>query len=177
MMVVLGITSFFITLPILLSQDFNERYLISSCLELVTTCVPPALPAVLACGIVFALDRLKKHKIYCIAPPRINLAGTVQTFVFDKTGTLTEEGLSVLGVRPSTTLNIEGQIEEEITFKPFLANAEHLAPQLNHWQFSENSELYRSQKTTLFLESLASCTAITYVNKDLVGDPMDVKMF
>jgi cation-transporting ATPase 13A3/4/5 len=77
MMVVLGIVSFFITLPIMLSQDFNERYLISSCLELVTTCVPPALPAVLACGIVFALDRLKKYKIYCIAPPRINLAGTV----------------------------------------------------------------------------------------------------
>lgn len=31
--------------------------------------------------------------------------------------------------------------------------------------------------STLFLEALASCTAITYVNDKLVGDPLDVKMF
>ena len=30
---------------------------------------------------------------------------------------------------------------------------------------------------TLFLEGMASCTAITYVNDELVGDPLDVKMF
>lgn len=30
------------------------------------------------------------------------MAGQVSTFVFDKTGTLTEEGLSVLGIRPTT---------------------------------------------------------------------------
>lgn len=51
----------------------------------------------MACGVVFAMSRLKKAQIFCISPPRINLAATVQTFVFDKTGTLTEEGLSVLG--------------------------------------------------------------------------------
>ena len=30
---------------------------------------------------------------------------------------------------------------------------------------------------TLFLESLASCHSITYVNNELIGDPLDVKMF
>ena len=77
LMVILGVSSFFISLPIMLTQNFNERYLIASCLELITTCVPPALPAVMACGIVFALNRLKRHDIYCISPPRINLAATI----------------------------------------------------------------------------------------------------
>jgi len=62
--------------------------------------VPPALPAAMSCGIVFAINRLKKQDIFCISPPRINMAGQIATFVFDKTGTLTEEGLSVLGCRP-----------------------------------------------------------------------------
>ena len=35
----------------------------------------------------------------------------------------------------------------------------------------------RNLNTTLFLEGMASCTAITYVNGKLVGDPLDVKMF
>ena len=30
---------------------------------------------------------------------------------------------------------------------------------------------------TLYLESLACCHSITYVNNELIGDPLDVKMF
>ena len=44
-------------------------------------------------GIIFAINRLKKKKIYCISPPRVNIAGRVNIMVFDKTGTLTEDGL------------------------------------------------------------------------------------
>ena len=44
---------------------------------IVTQAVPPALPAVLSCGVIFAINRLKKSKIFCIAPPRINLAGQI----------------------------------------------------------------------------------------------------
>lgn len=44
-------------------------------------------------GTVFALSRLKKKRIYCISPPRVNVAGRVNLMVFDKTGTLTEDGL------------------------------------------------------------------------------------
>lgn len=43
--------------------------------------------------------RLKKKKIFCIAPGKINLAGRVSIMCFDKTGTLTEEGLNLLGIR------------------------------------------------------------------------------
>ena len=71
--------------------------MIDRSLDLITITVPPALPAAMTCGTVFAISRLKKSKIFCISPPRVNLAGRVTTFAFDKTGTLTEEGLSVQG--------------------------------------------------------------------------------
>ena len=32
-------------------------------------------------------------------------------------------------------------------------------------------------KSVLFVEAMACCTAITYINDKLVGDPLDVKMF
>ena len=40
-----------------------------------------------------------------------------------------------------------------------------------------NAESYRKSHSTLFIEAMASCTGITYVNDELVGDPLDVKMF
>jgi P-type E1-E2 ATPase len=50
-------------------------------------------------GTAFAISRLKKNKIYCISPPRVNVSGRVNMMVFDKTGTLTEDGLQVYGFR------------------------------------------------------------------------------
>ena len=73
--------------------------MIDRSLDLLTICVPPALPAAVTCGVVFAIRRLKKEKIFCISPNRVNVAGRVTTFVFDKTGTLTEDSLSVMGSR------------------------------------------------------------------------------
>lgn len=34
-----------------------------------------------------------------------------------------------------------------------------------------------NKSENLFLESMASCHSITYVDNDLIGDPLDVKMF
>ena len=83
--------------------------------ELITVTVPPALPTCIQIGIAVALARyylmrsqkfltlcrrLRKKKIYCISPNKINEAGRVNVMCFDKTGTLTEEGLDLLGVRP-----------------------------------------------------------------------------
>ena len=53
-------------------------------LDLVTITVPPALPAALAMGIVFAQRRLVTQSIYCISPRSINICGTVNTVCFDK---------------------------------------------------------------------------------------------
>ena len=37
--------------------------------------------------------------------------------------------------------------------------------------------MVRSKNATLLVEAMASCTAVTYVNGKLVGDPLDVQMF
>jgi cation-transporting P-type ATPase 13A2 len=65
--------------------------------NLIVICVPPALPAAMSCGIMFAVQRLLKQEVFCIAPDKVNMAGLIDTFVFDKTGTLTETGVSMHG--------------------------------------------------------------------------------
>ncbi|KAI8804374.1 hypothetical protein BJ742DRAFT_825014 [Cladochytrium replicatum] len=68
-------------------------------LDLVTIVVPPALPATMAIGTSFAIERLRRSGIFCISPPRVIVCGKVDVMCFDKTGTLTQEGLDVLGFR------------------------------------------------------------------------------
>ena len=66
--------------------------------DLITIAVPPALPLVLTVGIVLSVDRLRKSKIFCINPERINFAGRIDTMCWDKTGTLTSPTLQFSGV-------------------------------------------------------------------------------
>jgi cation-transporting ATPase 13A2 len=73
--------------------------IVTGFLDLVTITVPPILPSCMTVGTLYAIGRLKKQKIFCISPPRINVAGRVSTMVFDKTGTLTEDCLQVYGYR------------------------------------------------------------------------------
>jgi cation-transporting ATPase 13A3/4/5 len=81
-------------------------------LDLITITVPPALPAAMSIGIVFALSRLKEGQIFCISPPCINVAGRVKTIVFDKTGTLTEDSLRFRGVAVSNVDTMSGLISD-----------------------------------------------------------------
>ena len=157
------------TVIIQLKENVPTALLIDRFLDLITVSVPPALPAAMSCGIVFALQRLKKKDIFCISPPRINMAGQIHTFVFDKTGTLTEEGLSVLGFRPNS-------IQNNGNFANFTTDASTLTPKGTWWSVKSANTL-RSSISTLLMEAMASCTAITYVNDNLVGDPLDVQMF
>ena len=98
-MAILALIAMGTTVPMQIELHVPVEIYIDRALDLLTVTVPPALPAAMSCGIVFAINRLKKQDIFCISPPRINLAGQISTFVFDKTGTLTEEGLTVLGFR------------------------------------------------------------------------------
>lgn len=98
-MALVGIIGFISTLPELVKQGMSPSSLIDKSLDLITITVPPALPATMTVGVAFAISRLKKSKIFCISPPRVNVSGRVQIMVFDKTGTLTEDGLEIQGVR------------------------------------------------------------------------------
>lgn len=55
-------------------------------LILLSATVPPVLPAALTIGNVYAQKRLKKEKIFCISPQRINMCGQINLVCFDKVG-------------------------------------------------------------------------------------------
>lgn len=96
---ILAVIGFLATLPFMLDQGYDASVIVDRSLDLLTITVPPALPAAMTIGTVFAINRLKGKRIYCISPPRINVSGRVNLMVFDKTGTLTEDGLQVYGFR------------------------------------------------------------------------------
>lgn len=66
-----------ITIPFQLQLGVEAKIIVNRFLDLITCTVPPALPAVMTCGVVFAIKRLKSQNIFCISPPRINLAGQI----------------------------------------------------------------------------------------------------
>ncbi|XP_029433723.1 cation-transporting ATPase 13A2 isoform X2 [Rhinatrema bivittatum] len=116
-------------------------------LDLITIIVPPALPAAMTVGTIYAQSRLKKHGVFCISPPRINVGGKIKLVCFDKTGTLTEEGLDVWGVVPL----------DKNYFLPIVHEARYLP---------DGPLLY----------SLATCHSVSLLKQQLIGDPMDLKM-
>ena len=58
------------TLTILQVKHYQVKETILRALDVITIVVPPALPAALTVGTVYALNRLRKQKIYCISPQR-----------------------------------------------------------------------------------------------------------
>ena len=73
--------------------------------DLITIVIPPALPAAMTIGSIYAQKRLKEKGIFCISPRTINVAGSIQCVCFDKTGTLTEDGLDMQGIVPVVNVN------------------------------------------------------------------------
>ena len=68
-------------------------------LDLITIAVPPALPLILTAGIEYAIQRLKRFRIYCINPERVPYAGRLDTICWDKTGTLTTPTMNFMGTK------------------------------------------------------------------------------
>ncbi|OTA61144.1 hypothetical protein K449DRAFT_383211 [Hypoxylon sp. EC38] len=134
-------------------------------LDLITIVVPPALPATLTIGTNFALSRLKKKQIFCISPQRVNVGGKLDVMCFDKTGTLTEDGLDVLGVRlVSRSTN---------QFDDVVSKVSDLVPQSE--LDGTPGDKYDVNRAALF--TMATCHSLRSVDGELIGDPLDVKMF
>uniref|UniRef100_UPI00358F840E polyamine-transporting ATPase 13A3 isoform X2 n=1 Tax=Myxine glutinosa TaxID=7769 RepID=UPI00358F840E len=83
----------------IMAGEKTEKIVVET-LDIVTITVPPALPAALTAGIVYAQRRLKRQGIFSTSPNRINICGQINLVAFDKTGTLTEDGLDLWGVVP-----------------------------------------------------------------------------
>ncbi|XP_018576718.1 probable cation-transporting ATPase 13A3 [Anoplophora glabripennis] len=129
-------------------RGVHARDLILEACDLITIVVPPALPAAMTVGRFYAQIRLKRKEIFCISPRTINVSGSINCVCFDKTGTLTEDGLDLLCVVPI----------EEKGFRMPVKNVESLP-------------------YNLFVYGLVSCHSLTIIDKQIVGDPLDLKMF
>ncbi|KAI9000254.1 hypothetical protein BC832DRAFT_147677 [Gaertneriomyces semiglobifer] len=91
-----------------LRDRLSTYKLILECLDLFTIAVPPALPLILTVGTGVSLERLRKLRIFCVDPERINHAGRVNVMAWDKTGTLTESTLQWAGMEPADNGNFIG---------------------------------------------------------------------
>eukprot|EP00117_Sycon_ciliatum_P023123 scpid7000/ scgid19742/ Probable cation-transporting ATPase 13A3 len=118
-------------------------------LDIVTIAVPPALPAAMTIGMVAAQRRLKKKNIFCISPPRINVCGKLKLFCFDKTGTLTNDGMDLTSIYPTEQSR-------------FVSHVEDCSGLVDH---------------ELLLHCMATCHSLNIIDDELVGDPLDLKMF
>ncbi len=134
-------------------------------LDLITIVVPPALPATLSIGTNFALSRLKKKDIFCISPQRVNIGGKLDVICFDKTGTLTEDGLDVLGVRVVH--------RPAMRFSEVSGDPSTLLPGAAYER--DPTVDYDIHKAVL--HTMATCHSLRSVDGELLGDPLDVKMF
>lgn len=112
--------------------------------DLITITVPPALPAAVSMGTVFALRRLKKQNIFCISPSKIDAAGVISITVFDKTGTLTEESLNVAGHRTMKT---------DQTFYPLVEKATKMFnDDERFWNSKEDYKQFKEDQRLKYLE-------------------------
>ncbi len=116
--------------------------------DMITIVVPPALPLAVTVGTMYALVALRRRGIFCISPPRVNLAGKINAFVFDKTGTLTTDCLELAEVRPC----------EKAVFAP--GPAPSLAALCQE-----------------LVGLLACCHSLTHVGGELAGDPLELETF
>ncbi|GAO17869.1 hypothetical protein UVI_02030330 [Ustilaginoidea virens] len=144
-----------------LRMELAWHLIITRALDLITIVVPPALPATLTIGTSFALSRLKKKQIFCISPQRVNVGGKLDIMCFDKTGTLTEDGLDVLGLRIVS--------ETDNTFTDLLSRAPLSG--------SKRVETGNKGAMKAALYTMATCHSLRAVDGELVGDPLDKKMF
>ncbi|XP_045243128.2 probable cation-transporting ATPase 13A4 isoform X3 [Macaca fascicularis] len=119
-------------------------------LDIITIAVPPALPAALTTGIIYAQRRLKKSGIFCISPQRINVCGQLNLVCFDKTGTLTRDGLDLWGV---------------------------VSCDRNGFQEVHSFASGQALPWGPLCAAMASCHSLILLDGTIQGDPLDLKMF
>jgi cation-transporting ATPase 13A3/4/5 len=149
-MACIALSGFIYTVVLKLRRNDPIGDILVKALDLITIVVPPELPAALTIALIFVDNRLRMNKIYCISPRSINISGCINCMCFDKTGTLTEDDLSfaeILPIRSDTN------------------------------QFDSPLTSIDKLEVSPLLICLASCHSLTILNGEVVGDPLDIKMF
>uniref|UniRef100_A0A8D3A4K6 Polyamine-transporting ATPase 13A3 n=1 Tax=Scophthalmus maximus TaxID=52904 RepID=A0A8D3A4K6_SCOMX len=146
---------FIYTIILSVMNQVPAKTIIIESLDIITITVPPALPAAMTAGIVYAQRRLKRVGIFCISPQRINMCGQLNLVCFDKTGTLTEDGLDLWGIQ----------------------RAEDGRYSRSHCKPNENQTSEEIRVDSAFVAGMATCHSLTKIEGELSGDPLDLKMF
>ncbi|XP_063772479.1 probable cation-transporting ATPase 13A5 [Pseudophryne corroboree] len=149
-LICLAIIGIIYAVTIYVQRKVPARRIIVETLVLVICAISPVIPAALMVGILYAKRRLKKKRIFCISPDRINMCGQVNLFCFDKTGTLTEDGLDLMGVIPTAGTCFQKMVTlkdiTDLSWGPLYA-------------------------------AMTCCHSMIMVDGKLQGDPLDLKMF
>ncbi|KAJ3600011.1 hypothetical protein NHX12_033963 [Muraenolepis orangiensis] len=111
---------FIYSLVLSIMKGVPVKDIILESLDIITITVPPALPAAMTAGIVYAQRRLKRVGIFCISPQRINICGQLNL-----TGTLTEDGLDLWGIQ--RVENGSFQLSEQSAYKECLVKSQFVA--------------------------------------------------
>ncbi|XP_059057929.1 polyamine-transporting ATPase 13A3-like isoform X1 [Achroia grisella] len=122
-------------------------------LDIITIVIPPALPAAMTVGRLYAVSRLRRARIACLNTRAVNVSGSLDCICFDKTGTLTEDGLDMWGVvavSGATSPTRLGRPQRD----PRLLNDLHDLKM-----------------------GMACCHSLTLLDGEIAGDPLDLKMF
>ncbi|CAB3242722.1 unnamed protein product [Arctia plantaginis] len=122
-------------------------------LDIITIVIPPALPAAMTVGRLYAVSRLKRARIACLNTRAVNVSGSIDCVCFDKTGTLTEDGLDMWGVVAVSAATRPARLGR---------------PQRDPRQLNELHPLKLA---------MATCHSLTLLDSELAGDPLDLKMF
>lgn len=167
---ILAVIGFIINAYVLRDLDESWGVVVQRGLDMVTIVVPPALPLAVTAGTLFAVRALRtNHKVTCISPDRINLAGKINSAIFDKTGTLTEDSLDLYC--------IVGTTKED--------HPPHLNTISNKKKNKSGEPLTVFDEATSTLDRvsvpmkalLGCCQSLCFVNGRPAGDPLEVKTF
>lgn len=167
-MSLIALVGFSISCVRFIQLGLDKKTMILRALDIITIVVPPALPATLTIGTNFALGRLKKHGIFCISPTKVNVCGKVDVMCFDKTGTLTEDGLDILGVHLSLPCS-----HNSFKFSSLHQDVKEVFSKFSLNDCNSPSDARSKQ----FLISILTCHSLRLVDNELLGDPLDFKMF
>ncbi|KAG0164153.1 hypothetical protein DFQ28_011560 [Apophysomyces sp. BC1034] len=159
---IIAVIGFLLSSINFLRLGIDTGTMILRALDLITIVVPPALPATMSIGTSFAISRLKKMGIFCISPPRVNIGGKIDCMCFDKTGTLTEDGLDIHGIR---AVSIKSDARR------------YFADELQSIVGIEANEDSDSSTLSRIFRTMTTCHSLKIVNGELLGDPLDLKMF
>lgn len=143
--------------------------------DMITIVVPPALPLAVTVGTIYALVALRKQSIFCISPPRVNLAGKINCFCFDKTGTLTTEGLELAEIRPSAA-GVIGAADTINSGSSANSSRSAAAADGSSAKFAPSATSMVSIGREL-AGLLSACHSLTHVQGKIQGDPLEVEVF